>query len=388
MIICDKCGISSHPFNLSFHKHDGRFLCSACDLHNYKNDKKFWTEREKQLINLLNDKKGKRYDAVVPVRGDAEDYYVVEKLISYKLNILVVFVNNFFLNDIGWRNFHNLITYFDCDSVTYSPNLHTYKELVVTSLRKFKNIYLPYKMILHQYVMSLAKEKDIPFVIFGQCQPQEFAGKFSYRDNLRLSNWWVTEHEYNNILYDEFIGTGLHLDKTKWDLIKYPNKSYLKKVNGIFLSNYLPWDQASQNIQSIQHDFCPQQQRNTFDYFENAGSSVYYEFHDLLRRLNFQPKVHDHILREIRFNRLDKKTGMHILKNMDQYLAYNIKPFFKNFLQTTDSGYRWFVKNRLMDVKHLIREESPKKVNQIGTRLMYEDSKISQDEFVKYTKGI
>ena len=57
---------------------------------------------------------------MIPVVGDAEDYYVTSKVLSLGLRPLIVAVNDYYKNDIGWHNLHNLITYFDVDSIVYN----------------------------------------------------------------------------------------------------------------------------------------------------------------------------------------------------------------------------------------------------------------------------
>ena len=65
-------------------------------------------------------------------------------------------VNDYFLNDIGWHNLHNLITYFDLDSFIYTPNESIYKELVRTSLRRYMNILLPSHLLFTSFPVHVA----------------------------------------------------------------------------------------------------------------------------------------------------------------------------------------------------------------------------------------
>ena len=136
---CTRCLYGeSHPFGIEFT--DG--LCSGCITH----EEKYTVNWEKQLNNLKQlvkkiKKKSRSYDCVVPVKGDAEDYFVLEKVLKLGLNPIVVCINDYFYNELGWHNYHNLITCFDVDSMQYSPDLYTYKNLVAASLRKHNHIH-------------------------------------------------------------------------------------------------------------------------------------------------------------------------------------------------------------------------------------------------------
>ena len=104
-------------------------LCLGCITHEEKNTLN-WSERYEKLKALLSGYKSnsKKYDCVVPVVGDAEDFYTLSKVLELGLSPLVVCVNDYFKNDIGWTNLHQLITCFDVDSIIYNPDIRVYKE--------------------------------------------------------------------------------------------------------------------------------------------------------------------------------------------------------------------------------------------------------------------
>lgn len=390
---CLQCGSSRASFGLTFFDTH----CSACVTHAEMFDTDLMRENQAHLRKIFDDEKRAHkgtYHCLVPIRGDAEDYHTLDYLLKSGLNPLVVHVNNFFQNEIGWTNAHNLITFFDVDSVSFSPNYTVYKDLVAAALRKLKSIYVPYKGIQHAYVMRLAAEKKIPLVVWGQCQPIEFAGKFSRRDRLFQSKWWVSEHELNGISQEQFLGTGTGLAATKASVFKYPNRSEIAGVRAIFLSNFLPWDQVSQNRGALAKGFVPEQQTNTYDFYENSGSSVYYQLHDLLRIINCGfPKVHEHLSRDLRFKRICPAQCENVRNELDRYLAYDISSFFFKFLEVTTSGYQWFLEKRLGSLKYLLRSTPEKTLydNIAPPREIlesYPSSVVAEDDFVIYTKGI
>lgn len=352
---CKRClYTASHPFGITFV--DG--MCSGCVTHREK-DQLDWSVRLESLQILMKEvlrrRRPRTYDCVVPVRGDAEDYFVVGNALSLGLRPLVVGVNDYFLNDIGWHNLQNLITYFDVDSVLYNPELTTYKALVRTTLRKSDHILWPAIALHTSYPVHVAMERRIPIVLWGGLQPSEQVGKFSHTDEPQMSQWSRIEHDLFGQDLFTALGTGAEVQVAKLHYYDYPEIAALYKrgIVGIYLSNYLRWDPLVQNNSSVAMGFIPEKQNATFDPYERAGSSVYYKLHDLLRlkRVGYR-KCRDHLVREIRHGRITRERAA-TLEAEYSWASVDIQPFFK-WLGVTDSGFRWFVEHRLSGLKELV----------------------------------
>ena len=96
---CKACLYTTkHPFGLTLT--DG--LCSGCITHK---EKYFinWDKKYKDLEDIAKWAKGKTksYNCIVPVIGDAEDYYVVSKVLDLGLNPLIVSVNSYILGNVA-----------------------------------------------------------------------------------------------------------------------------------------------------------------------------------------------------------------------------------------------------------------------------------------------
>jgi len=294
----------SHPFGLEF---NGSF-CTGCQTHNEKYSIE-WAGRELLLEEKIKSAKKRRrtYDCVVPVVGDAEDYYVVSTVLARGLAPLVVCVNDYFKNDIGWHNLHNLITKFDVDSVVFNPDLHTYKELIRTSLRKFDHVLLPFLQLHTSFPVHLAYSRRIPLIIWGQNQAVEQVGKFSHNDRVEMSRWGRREHDLFGVEIEELTGTGAQVFDRDLNYYRYPSIRGLgqRKLSGLYLSNFMPWDPLRQNAAMVDFGFIPEHNAGSFDVYERAGSSVYYQIHDLLKlkRVGYR-KISDHVAREVRHGRI------------------------------------------------------------------------------------
>lgn len=388
---CNKCLYDkTHPFGISL----SQTGCSGCITHDEKNSID-WEFKYDSLRTLVNQKKrAKRsYDCVVPVVGDAEDYYTLLNVLKLGLSPLVVCVNDYFKNDIGWYNLHNLITHFDVDSFVYNPDIRVYKDLVRTSLRKFDHVMLPFLSLHSSFPVHIAQERNIPFVIWGQHQAVEQVGKFSHYDEVEMSSWSRTQHDLFETNIGKLIGNGAQVDIRALNYYTYPDICNLTKsgVRGIYLSNYLRWDPLKQNQDMLTHGFKAQQNNSSFDIYERAGSSVYYQFHDLLKlkRLGYR-KVTDQLVREIRHGRITKQEAL-ILEEQYSKNKVSIRPFF-DWLDVTNSGYEWFLKHRLGNVSNLISEDhniiQPKIELPHRLETMIGKSTLSKKDHVIFGKGI
>jgi N-acetyl sugar amidotransferase len=365
--------------------------CSGCITHNEKYTIN-WDKKLNDLKIIVENvkRKNRTYDCVVPVVGDAEDYYVLLKVIELGLNPLVVCVNDYFKNDIGWHNLHQLITFFDVDSIVFNPDIRVYKDLVRTSLRKFDHILLPFLTLHTSFPIHIAKDRKIPLIVWGQHQAIEQVGKFSHDDNVQMSKWSRKEHDLFNVDIDTLIGNGAQVQTRDLNYYKYPNISQLEKsgIRGIYLSNYMKWDPLKQNYSILDCGFKPEQNSSSFDIYERAGSSVYYQFHDLLKlkRVGYR-KITDHLVREIRHGRILKEEAITLEKEYSNSKV-DVYKFFK-WLGMSKSGMDWFIMHRLNGYEHLVGKNDKKMIS-LPSKIKYflkNESKVKQD-FIIFGKGI
>ncbi len=393
MKTCLKCNYpQNHPFGMSFDKSG---ICLGCITHDEKYEMD-WDDKKIIFQELAEEYKKKSksfYDCIIPVTGDAEDYHVVKIITDLGFNPLIVGVNDYFMNDIGWHNLHNLITHFDLDSLLYNPDIKMYKEMVSTSLRKYNHGMWPSHALRSAFPVHVAKQRKISLIVYGQNQSIEQVGKFSHYDEVQASHWSRVEHDLFGIKTKEMCGSGGHVDPKDITFYKYPKLKNLGRASliGVYLSNYFLWDPLSQNSKVTNYGFQGELQSSTFDPYDRAGSSMYYGFHDLSKyiRCGYR-KIDDHIAREIRHKRINLDDGIKIAKRYSNNLVY-IKDFF-DWLGVSESGYKWFVQHRLSSVKHLISEKPVVSKNNndlpFAIKKLVRGSKRAKSHFKKFAKGI
>jgi len=371
-------------------------LCTGCITHREKDTidwKQKWLllkEKCQTVLRINSINSSNTYDCIIPLNADAEDYYVVELALSLNLRPLLLYVNNYFGTDLSWKNLHNLETQFDLDLVTFNPNIHTYKEAVRTSLRKFNSIYWPYQAIKTAYPVRLAIDMHIPLILWGSLQAIEQTGKFSHYDEIEMSGWSRNQHDLFAVDEIEFFGTGAQISKVDQFHYTYPDLKQANKVTGIYLSNYVRWDPWRQNQAMLKYGFTPESSKSTFDQYERAGSSVFYNFHDLLRlEKHGYLKVRDQLSREIRHGRISKQDARKVY-NLYLNQHTDIKPFFE-WLGATDSGLRLFSRERIDRSMRKVGtgKNTPIDVESYFTTSFFSDNSASiEKEFIIYHKGI
>ena len=374
-------------------------LCTGCITHKEKDsiawDEK-WSRLEEKCAHILKKRGNKAYDCVIPLNADAEDYYVVELALRLHLRPLLLYVNNYFGTDLSWKNLHTLETNFDLDLITFNPNIVTYKEAVRTSLRKFNSIYWAYQALKTAYPVRLALDMKIPIVLWGGMQATEQVGKFSHNDEVEMSEWCRVQHDLFSVNEENFFGTGAQISESERFHYTYSNIKEAAKVTGIYLSNYVRWDPWRQNQDMIKYGFTPEKSKYTFDQYERAGSSVFYELHDLLRlEKHGYLKVRDHLSREVRHGRISKNNANLVYsKYLDQKI--NIKPFF-DWIGATESGLKLFVKERMTHVSNkiligdstvLVDNDSLKLVERYFDSGCFEKGEPTNRDFIVYYKGV
>jgi N-acetyl sugar amidotransferase len=367
-------------------------LCTGCITHNEKGEidwNKKWIKLEKKCQKIINNNR-ERYDCIVPLNGDAEDYYVVEQVLKLNLRPLLVYINNYFGTDLSWYNLHNLETHFDLDLITFNPNIAVYKEAIKTSLRKFNSVYWPYQAIKTAYPVRLALDMKIPLIVWGGLQATEQTGKFSHHDMVEMSGWGRVQHDLFGINEYDFFGTGAQISDRNQYNYTYPPIDQAKKIIGIYLSNYISWDPWKQNHNMIKYGFRPENSSRTFDQFERSGSSVFYKIHDILRYEKYgYIKVRDQLSREIRHGRI-KKSDAYIL--YDKFLSskVDISLFFK-WLGSSKTGADLFIRNRLMKSSYLIGSNEKEIDLNFDIKFKYSffsDGMGANKFFLNYYKGL
>jgi len=346
-IACKRClYTTAHPFGLTLNE-DG--ICSGCQTHAEKTNLD-WGERRKilsqKIPSLLQKKKKRDYDCIVPVRGTPEYFKVLDILINeLGLNPLVVTYNSQFNSEVGIRNLDLLRDVFDVDLFHYTTNPFTYKKLIRETLSSFRSIRWPFIAGETQFPVQVAIEKKIPLIVWPLHQPTEQTGVHSYCEEAEMTR--RGRHQYDLMQREpaDLVTVESLLSKNDIEDLEYPENALLSRVGirGIYLSNYYPWDSRSYSEEMIlKYGALCALNRRTFDTYDRIDDCTYMTVHDSLKQSNLgYSRVTDSLCREIRFGRISRGNAVSLEK---YYQSQQIGPEIETFchwLGITTVGFAW-----------------------------------------------
>lgn len=347
LIECVKCLYkSNHPHGLVFDE-DG--ICSGCKTHKEKFDLN-WDQRLGLLEDLLAQykKKNSNYDCVIPIRGTPEYFYVLDLVKNkFGMNPLIAVYNSQFNSESGIRNLDLIREAFDVDIVHYTSNPEIYRSTIRETLVRFNSMRWPYLAGETQFPVQVAVEKSIPLIIWPYHQPTEQVGVHSYLHENEMTR--RSRHEFELMGYEpsDLLGVGSMLSNSDIEDYHYPSNINLqkKKIRGIYLSNYIPWDSRLYSEQMIAK-FSAVGSKNvrTFDTYDRIDDMAYMTIHDIIKfaKLGYS-RVTDNLCREIRFGRIIKDNAKQIEHYYQSQIPKDETEIFLEWLGMSFKGFEWFL---------------------------------------------
>lgn len=340
-----------HPFGLTF---DETGLCSGCITHAEKTSLD-WHVRFSSLSRLVQphrERKG-NYDCVIPIRGTAEYFYVLDVVKNQLgLNPLLVAFNSQFNSTAGIKNLDLIRDIFDCDILLKTQSPQIYRKLMSETLSRFGSVHWPFLAGYTVWPVRVAVQHKIPLVIWPVHQPTEQVGMFSYVDENEMTRRSRHEHDLMGIEAKE-LATGEALLKDEDILTSmYPSDHELAAtgVRGIYLSNYIPWDRRRYSEDSVRRfgalaADCP----GTFDTYDHVDNLVYMTVHDTIKRRKLgYGRVRDHLCQEIRFGRITRSNAIAIETYYEKLIAKTngyplLNQLFFDWLGMNAQAFQWLL---------------------------------------------
>ena len=309
-----------------------------------------WAERERWLVDLLEEHKAKAkaarnpYDCIIPVSGGKDSHYQVHLAKHvYGLNPLCVTFNHCFNTALGIRNLNNLVERFGVDLIRFTASPEAVRKLARYMVRRVGDITWHYHAGIMTVPFQVSVRYRIPLIIWPE-HYGELTGVLTLDDMVEFTKWVRQEHDMRGIEPDDIVddpASGL----TRRELFPYyyPSDEEIEAVGvrGIFLTNYLYWDAKEQAELVIdKYGFEPLAERRdrTFALASKTDDHAN-EVHDYMKYLKFgYGRATDDASTEIRYGRMTREEGIEMVRQYDHVRPRSLDVYLE-FLQMTEAEF-------------------------------------------------
>ncbi len=344
---CKSCVISNQrpnsviEFKNSNNQKDGiKFknqLCEACNYNKIKNDIN-WSQREQELIKLLDKyRKKSGYDCVVPGSGGKDSAYTAHILkYKYNMNPLTVTWAPHLYTDIGWKNFTNWMHIGGLDNILFTPNGKLHRLLTQLS---FKNLLHPFQpFIIGQKIIGpkIAEKFNIPLVIYGENQA-EYGNNIDENYNPIMNLEFFSDNDINptfgGVRMDEIIKNYNFKFNDFEPYLPLDKKSIKsKEIKVFYLGYFLKWDpQECFYYASKNTGFTSNTERTEGSYskYSSIDDKIDpFHFYTTYIKFGIGRATYD-AAQEIRNDKITRDEGVSLVKKYDHEFP---KKYFNDFL--------------------------------------------------------
>lgn len=360
---CTKCVVSNQRPRITF---DENRVCSACHYAHEKHNVIDWSERERMLVDLLDQYRSKdgSYDCVVPSSGGKDSAFVAHQLkYRYGMHPLTVTWAPFEYTDIGW---HNYLAFKDSgfDNILCFPNGITHRKLSRLAFELLGDAWEPFAYGQKAYAFQIAQKFGIPLMFYGESGEIEYGGSTKNKDQCYETPEDWTEFYYKGSGIDELIEHGLEAGLfTKQDiadnpfsLYRPPPASQLDEIGAqmhwfSFYKKWVPQENYYYAAENTGFKANPEHSEGTYSKYASLDDKQD-GFHFYLAYIKFGiARATSDAAHEIRDGHLTREEGVALVKRYDGAFP---KRYFEWFLDYLGIG-----ENEFHEVVEFYRSRSP-----------------------------
>jgi len=335
MKVCTKCLMPSTRPRITY---SDEGVCSACEWKKMKTESIDWAKREKEIIDLCNQIRGKyKYDCIVPVSGGKDSTYVAHKMKNvYNLNILTVTITPPLETQLIQENLNNFLGY-GYDNIKITPNPVISRKINKKGFIEQGRPLLSWTTCLNTAMLQLASSLKIPLIMFGEEGESEYGGSkklrhtafYDVKDSIDLYTYGNNPADYAK----EF-------PQNKLLLWSYPSKEELDsfKINVGHWSYFEDWDSfVHYEFARDNYNMKTKENRSvgTYGNFAQLDTPLY-ELHTYMMYLKFGfGRCLQDVCIDIRGERLTRAEGVELIKKYDGEFSEEIVPVFLEYYQMT-----------------------------------------------------
>ena len=331
---------------------DSEGICSGCRFIETKRGISVdYAEKKRELADLLETYKskarerGQHYDCIIPISGAKDSHYQADVITNeYGLHPLYVCFNDLFNSRVGKRNLDSFMKCFQGDLIRVTPNPKSVKKIMNYMLRRCGDITWHSHAGIFTAPFQLAVKYDIPLIIYGESGYGESFGMYRAEDMPEFSTWKRQEHDMRGItpasvVSDEASGISAR-DLALYD---FPTVADIERVGvrGIYLANYVPWDQWDNTKKMIEkYNFgtlkTPRDRTdNLFTKIDSHADDV----HDYLSFLKFgYGRSTRHTTYDIREGRISREKAIDLIAQYDHIRPSTLDTYLR-FMGITEKEF-------------------------------------------------
>ena len=330
---CKKCVISNQRPRITFNEEG---VCSACQYAYKKHHVIDWTERERELWELLDRYRSKdgSWDVIVPASGGKDSCFVAHQLkYKYGMHPLTVTWAPHIYTDIGWQNLQSMI-HSGLDNIMGHPNGKIHRELTRLFFKELGDPFQPFIFGQKTFPVRLAVKFNIPLVMFGENGEVEYGGD-SKNEEIPIHDLThdPKKHYFSGIGPDDLKDFGFK-DEDIFPYL-YPPMEEIERV-GIechFYGYYKKWIPQENFYYAVRHcGFRPNPHRSEGTYSKYASLDDKIDgFHYYLMFIKFGiGRATSDAAHEIRDGHITREEGVALVRKYDGEFP---KKYFKVFLE-------------------------------------------------------
>ncbi len=230
-------------------------ICSGCRLHESRPEID-WDQKMEQFKAILKEysakarANGSAYDLIIPISGGKDSHYQVHLVRELGYNPLLVCYNHGFNTKRGIRNLNNLVTKLSCDLVRFTSSTDAARAISKFMLKTVGDITWHYHAGIMTFPIKAAVMYKIPLILWGEHGRSDRTGMYNQSDMLEFSKKDRQEHSMRGFEPDDILShpNNTEVKPEHVNPFYYPSDEEIEAVDvrGIYLSNYIHWDDREQ----------------------------------------------------------------------------------------------------------------------------------------------
>ncbi|MFH2021084.1 MAG: N-acetyl sugar amidotransferase [archaeon] len=239
---CSKCLIPETHETLTYGKEG---ICNVCRQIEYKKEKIDWVAREKELVKILDNYRGKyAYDCIIPFSGGKDSTFTVYKLVKdYDVKPLVVSFDHGFYRPKTLANVKRTIKKLGVDFIKYTPNWKVVKKLMLESLKRKGDFCWHCHTGIVAFPSHMAIKFQVPLIFRGE-PTAEYTSYYSYDEIEKADEKQFNKFVNLGITAEDMVGMVEGVTMRDLQFLSFPAYKDLKELGcmPLFLGSYIPWD--------------------------------------------------------------------------------------------------------------------------------------------------